>query len=77
MMKNINVEITERKHIGVKIRGNGELPYYEGDTTVTPKIGESQTLETAYRSMRQNVTVERIPVGTVENPHGGYTVIIG
>lgn len=73
----IEVNISAKKHIGVTVRGNGELPYFEGAYSVTPRAGEAQILETAQRSMRQNVTVEEIPVGTVENPHGGYTVIIG
>lgn len=77
-MDKIRVTVGDAKAVNVKIRGGGgELPYYDGSYTVKPKIGEAQTLETARRSMRSNVTVEEIPVGQVENRCGGYTVIIG
>ena len=54
----------------------GRLPFYEGDYTVIPKVGKEQTLETAYRSMMDNVTVAEIPADKVSNKYG-TTFIIG
>lgn len=56
--------------------GGGELPYYEGDYHVIPKVGEEQVLQTAFRSMREDVTVEEIPNERVSNQFG-TTFIIG
>jgi hypothetical protein len=53
------------------------LPYYVGDYTVTPRLGEQVVLETAQKSMTQNVTVEQIPMYETTNLQGGKTVIIG
>lgn len=49
---------------------------YDGDYTVTPRLDE-QTLATRGYKMRDNVTVEMIPVVTTSNPYGGKTVVIG
>lgn len=55
--------------------GGGELPWYDGSYTVIPsKTG--QTLPTANRSMRSNVTIADIPYSEVSNPSGGLTVSI-
>ena len=55
--------------------GGGHFPYYDGDYIVTPKTTE-QTLATARKSMRSDVTVEAIPYSEVSNPAGGNTVNI-
>lgn len=63
-----------------KIRGTvkvSALPYYEGDYTVTPRLNEAITLQTAQKAMSQNVTVTQIPMYQTENDKGGLTVIIG
>lgn len=56
----------------------GEIPYdyYNGPYVVTPILYNEQTLQTMQKIMRNNVTVEAIPV-TTTNPHGGQTVVIG
>lgn len=54
----------------------GTNPEYTGPTTVTPS-GSVQTLPTAKRLMRQDVTVKKIPQYEVSNDYGGYTLIIG
>lgn len=62
------------------IRGNvraAALPYYVGDYTVTPRLNEQVTLQTAQRAMSANVVVEQIPLYETENLQGGKTVIIG
>lgn len=49
--------------------------YYEGAYEVTPKITE-QTLETADKVMRTDVTVHEVPYSEVRNEAGGLTVNI-
>ena len=49
---------------------------YEGPYTVTPRLDE-QVLQTAHKSMTDDVTVEVIPVVYTSNIHGGKTVVIG
>ena len=59
------------------ISGSGDrLPYYKGETIVKPKPRKEQTLETANKSMRENVLVLEIPYTEVHNSNG-TTVIIG
>ena len=59
------------------IYGSGDrLPYYKGETIVKPKPRKEQTLETANKSMRENVLVLEIPYTEVHNLNG-TTVIIG
>ena len=77
-MDDIKVIISSPGVIDVNINNpGGRLPYYDGEYTVTPAVEEDITLATANRSMRENVTVEKIPTLTVENPSGGNTFIIG
>ena len=49
---------------------------YDGPYDVTPDFDE-QTLETALKTMRDDVTVEAIPVHRTDNPAGGRTIFIG
>ncbi len=66
----------------VKVRPTGEIVYvgesepYEGEYTVTPTF-EKQILQTAKKTMKENVTVNEIQVTVVSNSSGGNTVIIG
>ena len=54
----------------------GLLPYYEGSYVVEPrKVG--QELETAHKSMHENVVINQIYYSQVHNPSGGDTVFIG
>lgn len=77
-MDGINVVINAPGTIDVRINNpGGRLPYYDGDYTVTPIVEDDITLATANRSLRDNITVEKIPTLTVENPSGGNTFIIG
>lgn len=59
----------------VVIVRTGADPYI-GAYTVDPKFYE-QTLETASKIMRDDVTVHAIEVQRVSNPAGGRTVYIG
>lgn len=70
------------------INGNGEwnvciginehdLPAYTGETAVTPKAFQSTVLQTANKSVYENITVLEIPYSEVSNQSGGTTVNIG
>ena len=66
----------------VRVAPSGEIVYvgdaelYEGKYEVTPTV-EKQTLQTAKKIMKEDVTVKEIPYAEVSNPAGGTTVIIG
>lgn len=59
------------------IRDGTLLPRYTGETTVTPKAFLSTVLETANKSVYENIEVLQIPYVEVSNESGGYTVSIG
>lgn len=48
---------------------------YEGDYSVTPTVS-SQTLQTAQKLMREDLTIKEIPYFVVSNASGGDTVYI-
>lgn len=48
---------------------------YEGPYDVTPKV-TAQTLKTAQKLMRDDVSVRAIPYFDVSNPAGGNTIYI-
>ena len=48
---------------------------YEGPYDVTPKV-TAQTLQTAQKFMREDVSVRAIPYFDVSNPAGGNTIYI-
>ena len=48
---------------------------YEGPYDVTPKV-TAQTLKTAQKLMREDVSVRAIPYFDVSNPAGGNTIYI-
>ncbi len=52
-----------------------EPDYYEGDYKVTPRV-DAQTLPTADKTMREDLTVKAIPVYNVSNTAGGSTFYI-
>lgn len=53
-----------------------DVPEYEGDYEVTPTF-EDIVLLTQDKRMTDNLTVKEIPVHTVSNLSGGYTITIG
>ena len=53
------------------------LPAYTGTTTVVPKAFLSQILETANKSLYDNIEVLEIPYTETSNLSGGTTVSIG
>lgn len=60
----------------VRIVKTGGVPY-DGDYTVTPKIYEATVLPTKEKTMREDVTVRKIPQFEVSNESGGITLIMG
>lgn len=50
--------------------------YYDGEYEITPSLDE-QTLETANKTMLDDVTVHQIQITRTSNPEGGLTVLIG
>lgn len=61
----------------VRIIYDSPFPDYEGPINVTPTAGTAQTLQTANRLVKSNITVEEIPYYETTNLSGGYTAIIG
>lgn len=53
------------------------LPPYTGITTVVPKAFDSTVLETANKSVYDDITVLEIPYTETSNLSGGTTVSIG
>ena len=49
---------------------------YSGDYEVTPKVKE-QILETAKKTMKEDMKVLAIPFSLVDNTAGGQTITIG
>ena len=60
----------------MSIGTNRFLPYYRGETEITPKK-EEQVLETKNKSMTSDVVVYAIPYAEVSNIAGGTTATIG
>ena len=59
-------------------KGSGQyFPDYEGSYRVTSSLYDIQTLETRNKRMKENMQVRPIPIHTVVNPSGGYTITIG
>lgn len=56
--------------------GSGRLPWYTGDTVVDPRK-VAQTLATANKSMREDVTINAIYYSETLNVGGGNTAYIG
>lgn len=86
-MDNIRATIKSRESISGSIASAGNITavvsngisdfdVYSGEYNVVPKI-ESQTLETKFKSMEENVTIESIPYQEVTNISGGTTATIG
>ena len=64
--------------IKIEIEPGGEaLPSYTGETSVTPLAWQTQILETANKTLRDDITILEIPYSSVSNPQDGRTVYIG
>lgn len=73
----IGLQSNERT-LDFTVEGSSEarLPYYEGTYVVDPRKVE-QILETANKSMAEDVTVNPIYYSETSNEGGGYTAYIG
>lgn len=73
----INID-TDSKELDFTLEGSPDprLPYYDGAYEVDPRKVE-QILETANKSMAENVKVNPIFYAETSNESGGYTAIIG
>jgi hypothetical protein len=60
---------------GLKVAAE-KYPTYEGDYVVTPSV-DAQSLETAQKSLENDLTIKAIPYYETSNQKGGETVYIG
>lgn len=58
------------------VGSDGRYETYDGTYIVTPRV-EAQSLPTAKRNMKEDVTVKAIPYAEVSNDSNGKTVTIG
>ena len=58
-------------------QGSETMPAYDGEYTVVPSLREPVVLATAQKALRNNITVERVPVSETLNGSGGITIAIG
>jgi len=78
MMLDISFEETFELDIGLElgtIIGGDLLPTWEGPYSIKPKVNE-QNFETKNKKMKEDLTVQEIPLQEVVNPQGGTTLII-
>lgn len=74
----LSLELVEDGEFGaITVIRDATLPTYMGETIVTPKAFASTTLETAHKSVYDDIHVLEIPYNEVSNESGGYTVSIG
>lgn len=74
----LSLIIPDSGEFGIFTRiAEGALPAYTGETEVIPKAFEETTLETANKSVYQDIRVLEIPYTETSNLSGGYTVSIG
>ena len=62
--------------IGEGYGGAAYYPQYTGEYEVTPKV-VAQSLKTAQKVLKKDVTINAIPYFDVSNPAGGQTIYIG
>lgn len=71
----LGVRLQEAIKLTIKEGGGGAYPVYTGETEVEPKT-VAQTLETANKTVLDNISVLKIPYFETSNPKG-TTAIIG
>lgn len=55
---------------------NISADYYTGAYTVRPELDE-QSLNVKNKTMKNNITIEKIPIYAVSNEQEGTTIVIG
>jgi len=68
--------IPAQSTVELKLAKSAGEPYI-GEYTVTPSVSEIRELQTAQKSLKENVRVLKVPYFEVSNPAGGYTASIG
>ena len=58
-------------------KGSTPPEYYEGEYEFTPILYDEQVLDTAWKTMQENVIIHPITIQEVSNSKGGRTVTIG
>ncbi len=53
------------------------MDYYDGPYEFTSALFDTQTFQTKYKYMKEDVQINPIPIQEVSNPQGGTTVVIG
>ncbi|MFR8011272.1 MAG: hypothetical protein ACLU8W_05870 [Clostridia bacterium] len=75
----MHMHLSEQEHTIKMSVGEGggiiDLPYYEGNCDITPKV-IPQKMETKNKAMREDVLIRQIPYEAVSNG-SGTTVTIG
>lgn len=61
---------------GIVTERDVDHDYYEGNYVVTPKVN-TQSLPTADKVMKEDVSIKAIPFYEVDNGHNGTTIYIG
>lgn len=73
-------DISGRITAKATISGKVGIPYgsnrYTGEYTVTPDAYDEQVLETANKTLLDDVTVQKIPYHETTNLSGGTTIVI-
>ena len=69
--KHFSVEFSHLQTLTIR----EDVEYYEGVYEVTPLV-DSQSLPTADRYMKNDVTIKAIPIFSTSNTSGGETVYI-
>lgn len=65
------VELDVAEHVGRRPEE------YNGDYVIVPVLDSDQVLQTYRKTMKDNLTVKKIPVVRTSNVYGGKTVVIG
>ena len=82
--ENLDAVIAEQEELIAEIRtelakkaaGSGDVSYYDGEYTVTPKADEEQILPTQGKLLTEDVVIQAIPYAEVSNG-SGTAVYIG
>lgn len=72
----LKIQQQPRLSLNTSIVRMGDYETFDGPYSVTPTLAGFD-LATEHKAMRDDVTVEPIPISSAGNPQGGYTVVIG
>ena len=75
VMEDDEITLTAENSVG-QMQSAATAPTYTGSYEVTPS-GEQTVLETAQKTMQDDVTIHPIPYYDISNTAGGRTIYIG